>query len=226
MEQDRDSISIFNESEFSRTRLFKSRERLSCLRQLYPTQFKFPEWVPNQRIGRIHRPPHELIKKAYIELVKKKNASSREHERTSHERQLAYRLMIFTNKAILASTWIGHHCFDLFIPNVRSEIGEGRRMRGLAIEVDGDVHNLESKMRKDERKSEILQMIGVGQTHIPNLEFNEPTVKIIQERLKGLKPLDSRERRRLWKRIYLITIALQMNDKAFYDLFIGGGRHD
>ncbi len=220
------TMEIFNESELSKTRIFERRDKLSCLKRLFPTQFDFPDWVPANKMNRLIRPSNLAIRRNYLEVVQKLRSSSREHERTSHERALSDRIRVFTRKTILPSVWIGNHCIDLFIPNVRSQPGEVRKMRGLAIEVDGNVHDLESKMRKDQTKSEVLQMIGIGEVHIPNLEFNEPTVLAIQKNLKDLKPLDSRERRRVWRRIELITIALQMSDDAFYRLFTSGGRHD
>ena len=216
-------MGISHEMRVSKKMLCEARGRLACLDELYPKQFEFPNWVQGELRKDLVRPSFETLHRLYWELVQKKERNSREHLRTHKERAFVENLRTFNAKTILHSVWIGNHCMDIFVPNVRSALGDGRRMRGLVFEIDGDVHFYEDKMRKDEIKSDILKMIGIGETAIPNWQFGEKTIKAIQAGLNGLRPLDSRERRRLWRRIYLLTIAIQMNDKCFYEVFTAGG---
>jgi hypothetical protein len=95
-------------------------------------------------------------------------------------------------------------------------------MRGLAIEVDGDIHNDEAKMKKDELKVRSLAALGIGTLSIANWDFHESVVQHVQRNIGSLKPLESRERRRLWKRIYLFTLAMNLNDREFFRLFQEG----
>lgn len=216
-------MGIAHEMQASKKALWKARERLASINELYPKQFYFPEWVQGEVKSDLARPSFETLHRLYWELVQEKERKSLEHLRTDKERSFVESLRTFNAKTILHSVWIGNHCMDIFVPNVRSPLGDGRRMRGLVFEIDGDVHFYEDKMRKDEIKSDLLKMIGIGEAAIPNWQFGEKTIKALQASLNGFRPLDSRERRRLWRRIYLLTIAIQMNDKRFYEVFTNGG---
>ena len=107
---------------------------------------------------------HEAYQKVTRSLNKTYEA---ETIRTRAERYLHQLLRESTGEDIKASMWIGNHCVDLFIPRI-----------GLAIEVDGDIHDNEMKMRKDELKEEFLAKLGIMVWHINNNEIRRRAVDI------------------------------------------------
>lgn len=199
-----------------------AQDRLSILKRLYPREFTNLK-VNKSTQKNLGRPSFQKLNAEYNSICTVKLIYERETMRTVRELKLLHSFQAATHKHFYHSTWIGSACFDLFVPNVRSNVNGGRVMRGLLIEVDGDVHNLESKMRKDELKIEVAQMIGIGVTSVPNFEFSESTVKNIIEKVNMLQPLESRERRRLWRRIYLLTLAIHLSDDEFFALFSKAG---
>ena len=213
--------SISNEVQES-DRIFKrSRSRLEFLASIYPSDFTFPFEIPTRK-RKHYRPSLATLKDHYYNLCLELEAHSKEQERTPAERRLKRRLASNTQMNIRQSVWIGSHCFDLFIPNVRSIAHHPKRvMRGLAIEVDGDCHNREDKMRKDEAKENRLLYLGIGVVHIENWDFSQPTAVELQKRVGTVRRLDSRERRRLWRRIYSFTLAMNLSEEAFFRLFEG-----
>lgn len=163
-------------------------------------------------------PTDQVLRSAYLKLSAQKS-SNRDCERTHKERTFLKGLKLHSQKQVLPSVRIGGHCVDLFVPNIRSSENGTHVMRGLAIEVDGDIHNDEGKMRKDELKNAMLSILGIGMTSIPNWDLREPTVRILQQQLGSFRRLDSRERQRLWRRIYVLTLAWHLSDREFLSLF-------
>lgn len=214
-------MQIFEESEVGRQKLIRTRTRLGKLSHLYPSQYNFPKWIEAETCSGLKRPTFADLKEAYCKYSSSRR-SSMECYRTPAERAFLMRVQSASKKAVHTSLWIGAHCTDLFVPNVRSQTNGHQVMRGLAIEIDGDAHNHEEKMRKDELKLMTLSMIGIGVLSVPNNEFGEKTVQHILGNLNRLRPLDSRDRRRLWTRIYALTLAIHLSDKQFSSIFNGG----
>ena len=194
--------------------------RLAQVGHLYPGQFEIGHTaVPSRRT--LVRPEDLTIQIKYQELISSLKEKRRHLEclQTYAERRFAHELALATAKDVHCALWIGASCIDLFIPNVRSK-GNGKRvMKGLAIEIDGDSHNYETKMRKDEVKGLMLKCIGIGQTSVANWDLNCISVRNLIEQLKSLRPLDSRDRRRLWRRIQLLTLAAHLPDREFFGMF-------
>jgi len=212
---------IYEEAIKSKRALHSARQRLCWLAGMYPGQFQLPLNFTPVVHGGLRRLSCAELKSEY-ELISStilpRRASQVERQKTMAEREVHKRILNETHKQLHTSVLIGAHFADLFIPNVRSD-DTGKVMRGLVIEVDGDVHNYESKMRKDEVKGLCFKMIGIGVTSIPNHELDEPTISQLLRQIRNLRPLDSRDRSRLWSRIYGLTLAIHTSDSEFISIF-------
>ena len=207
---------VFYENSLISNNFKKSINKLSCINSTYPRLFKFN--LPSST--RAIRPEFEQLKSKYLDLEKKLNLSNPETFKTSAEIRFKKSLKMHSKKQFLSSVWIGSHCIDLFIPNIRSHQNFPKKvMRGLAIEIDGDSHKREQKCIKDERKGYELLSIGIGTMHVPNWEFNETTIKSVLASISTLPTLDTRDRTRLLTRIYLYTLAIHLPDREFFQIF-------
>jgi very-short-patch-repair endonuclease len=210
---------MWQENIEAKSRIKSAANRLSCLKCIYPRDFRSLS-VPKSDAMFV-RPDNEVLRIRYLQLCDELNSRNKDFEVTPAERLLVKQLRSYSSKYIKRSVWIGSYCIDIFIPNVRTDLSNtGWVMRGLAIEVDGDVHNYEPKMAKDERKCEELLKLGIGLTHIHNWDFNKNAVQMLKVSYRDLKTQDSRERRRMWNRIYAYTLAIHLTDKEFFKIFI------
>lgn len=102
------------------------------------------------------------------------------------------------------TVWIGNHNFDVFTASLslRNKVGV-QLSHGLVLEINGPIHDSEAKMKKDSYADESLNRLKIGLFRINSTH----TGRYIAEMLnKETKVTDSRERRRIWKKIYLETI--------------------
>ena len=197
-----------------------ANENLSLIHCLYRRQFRFTRSLQRYDYEELVNRISDIdLRWHYENLIKKLNLRSNESERTFSERKFRMQINHFCKKRVMQSVWIGMQCIDFFIPNIRSSTNLKSTMRGLAIEIDGDVHNYESKMRKDEIKGNALAMLGIGHTSVPNWDVSHPAVRKFLGSLNSSRGLDSRERRRLWRRIYLITLAMHLSKTEFFSIF-------
>lgn len=126
--------------------------------------------------------------------------------KTVHEKICKKAIYTATKTTFLTSMWIGRSNFDFFFPYLAGEIGKKDRMRGLAIEVDGEVHDLEAKMKKDTNKADALMSIGIGVVHIENCDLNSLPWRNLLNEIKHIPKLDFRAKRRLLANVYAYTI--------------------
>lgn len=126
-----------------------------------------------------------------------------------------------TKLEVLRSVWIGNMNIDLFIPSVRSvpgmNNGNGRSLKGIAIEVDGCIHNKIFKMKKDNKKYETLHGLSIGTLSVENQDFKNETVQNLISNLKNLKKLDTRAKKRLMRNIYYTTLIAHKDVILKYD---------
>ncbi len=199
--------------------LEKLEDKIGLITNLYPRLFDIPSKykVPT---GPIRKLSSNELKIAYYEKIPNR-AFVREIKRTNAEIKVlqCIRELARTKRQILPSIWIGSRNIDLFIPNIGGTAKNNKKMRGLAIEVDGDSHKYELKMKKDECKGQQLAFLGIGLTHINNWDLNEKTAKYLFGGMKSISTLDSRERKRMWKRIYLFTLCSQLPYDDFIEIF-------
>lgn len=186
-----------------------------------------------ERMSKLHdmkcKPSMEQLAESYRTLVVKLNASNRKSaERTFAESQVFNAINLASNLKFHRSFWIVNRNVDLFCPGVgqlHAPIRKGYKierepiMRGLAIEVDGPIHDSELKMRKDTSKSDFLHTLGIGHIAIENADVKSRVVQNTIQQLKNLPRLDTRARVRLLRKIYTATIAFHADDSVMAQLF-------
>lgn len=210
---------LLSEFKERKSNWIKSIKKIRALKTIYPRDYNFPSFVEKLSVN-IEPPSFSTLKTEYWELNQKLREQNPQTQRTPSEQYLRDLIAVKTKREVYQSIWIGSYCFDLFIPNIRSSFKHPNRvMRGLAIEVDGDSHNFEGKMKKDNQKGIEALFLGIGETHIKNWDFNKKTALDFRLGVSGLKSLDSRERRRLWRRIFCYTIAIHFPEEQFFELF-------
>lgn len=95
---------------------------------------------------------------------------------------------------IYNSFWIGKYCVDIFIPRFK-----------LVIELDGEVHDKEFKMRKDNHKSNVLKKLGLKEIHIENKDINQYFLNIIKM-LNKKNAINNHNYNKVMRDIHLFTI--------------------
>jgi hypothetical protein len=167
-----------------------------------------------------------ILSLAYRELTEALNAKYPEQAKTTRtEDEFAILLRESTKLEFERSFWIGNLNLDFFFAAIRSskhsdlerlseialspieldQISE-RTFTGMAIEIDGDIHNKYFKLMKDQNKYEVLHRLSISLVCIENQDLNHPTVTTLLESLSGFKRLDHRAKSRLLRNIYLFTI--------------------
>lgn len=130
--------------------------------------------------------------------------------RTSYEIHFERYLKANTKIQFFRSYWIGVKNIDFFITSIGGTVGSRcsrRRGHGLAIEVDGPVHYLESKGRKDSVKCAVLDRLGIIHCVIPNSYVQSSGSRRIVEGIRTAPKIYHRDKIRLLRKIYMETIA-------------------
>ena len=125
-------------------------------------------------------------------------------QQTHKEHKFLRNLRRHTKLRLLPAFWIGRSCFDIFIPAVRG--GGQNKMRGMVIEIDGPVHQIEGKMKKDEMRGEMLKQFGIAHVGIDNATLDGELPRTLIAELKTFKRLDYRARQRLIGNIQAWTV--------------------
>lgn len=159
--------------------------------------------------------PYDQIERTYNALVQHLNKDLPKETTKTLKEDLVYGLIRkATNMKVLRSIWIMKRNIDLFIPGLygSSKIIGSSSFKGLAIEVDGDVHNLQSKMNKDNSKYGQLHTLGIALYTVENHDVYQPSFRAFVDQLPGLPQLDTRGRKRVMRNIYLATLAAHKRD--------------
>jgi hypothetical protein len=211
--------SMDREFSLDQTNTEKATDRLACINKLYPNDYSFEDPLPPGTID-YHKPTFSDLRAQYCEVAVRKQKRKNGIEITHCETSLFDLVKRHTRKHVERSFLVGTYFLDLFIPNVRSSDSHlDRTMRGLNIEVDGDSHYYESKMKKDGKKRSELQCLGIASTSIPNPEVRRSSSIEICKDISRWRTLDSRERRRLWRKIWAFTLAVNLSDEVFFKVF-------
>ena len=107
-----------------------------------------------------------------------------------------------TKMRFMSSVWIGQRNVDILFPQLKTPNGKA----GIAIEVNGDIHERIFKMSKDNHLREILAMLGILTLTVENHSLTNQTTKNLITSLKGLKRISSREEKRFIRGIALFTV--------------------
>lgn len=106
--------------------------------------------------------------------------------------------------------WVGNIAVDFFTPAfgvLRKQQQRGYPLKGIGFEIDGPIHNLESKAKKDLHKEKSLNDLGILVWRFTNDNVYAGINILCREKvLQEFGILCSRARARLWQRIYLTTI--------------------
>ena len=156
--------------------------------------------------------PDEELREHYLALSDLLSSThSGENNVTRFESELKCRIREKTRLKFEKSIWIGRRNIDLFSFAIKGFSLEGKVSKGLAIEVDGGIHNIEFKMKKDQSKYKGLYSLGIAVSVIENHDLNHPCVVALIEGLKSCKRLDTRARDRLRRNIYIYTLVQNIN---------------
>lgn len=162
----------------------------------------------------------ERVNEEYIKLAKSDlRAECCESIKTSKELLVYSKLQKATKLRIYRSFWIGNHNFDFFINGV----GEGD-IKGLAIEVDGSIHDREFKMRKDEHKGRLLGRLGIAHYSVLNHDLNSSDFRGLLRELPKMRRHDSRCKQRVMRNIKILCLVAHFSLEEWIAKFGEGSR--
>lgn len=208
--------SMLREHLGERQRDWNDRLKLSIMYSIYPRLFE-------GRVKAVHglvRVPlksrsssvsiaelHSHYKKAATQLA---TSCPGAMEKTSAERMVRQALKEMGVLYVVTSMWVGRKNIDLMAPGLTGlSMGKNRvRFTGVAIEVDGPSHNFTPKFLADVDKDNLLCLIGAIPFRVKNEEIRDGRILEALSRVCTYSAIDSRSRRRLKKRIYLVTVFL------------------
>lgn len=178
---------------------------------------------------RFQKAPRALLQQQYDKLIIQLNRQYTDAiTRTAAERTVFEKIKRATNIVFYPSVWIVNRNVDLFCPAIGAlhrPILKGQKvdrvpiMRGFVIEVDGSIHDRELKMKKDTSKYRLINALGIGLTVLHNEAVHDVGVNDLIKQLMQLPRLDSRARRRLWRKIYNATLAYHASDEVMVSLY-------
>lgn len=153
----------------------------------------------------------DYLERCYLELVNVLNEKYRPELHKTYFEDILYKLIKGTSRLeIHRSFWIGKRNIDIFIPAVKASVGSSNfnssKFSGLAIEVDGGIHNENFKMKKDQSKLEFLHSLSICSIVVENQDVNHPLVKDLLQHLTEYRNKDFRSKQRLLRNIYLKTL--------------------
>lgn len=173
---------------------------------------KFEAQLPNQRLS-----------DAYLHLSRQLSGYyGRQTVRTSSELNLLHHIRKSTRLRFDHSYWIGNRNFDLFCPCLTGGSSDFElspfKFKGLAIEVDGPIHNTPWKMRKDNSKYEFMHRLKIGMYVVENEDIRSNQVQALIYQLKKLPRLDTRARERVRRNIHLVTLMAHIENPLVKNL--------
>lgn len=139
---------------------------------------------------------------------------SAETTRTLKEDQVSYLIKQECRIKVLRSFWIMKRNVDFFVPSLcgQSSLISKQSFKGLVIEVDGDIHNHQFKMNRDNSKYLQLHKLNIAVHTVENEDLKRESFRAFLRHMKSLPQLDSRGRKRVLRNVYLATLAAHQND--------------
>lgn len=158
--------------------------------------------------------PLDQLELLYESIVARRSGDP-ESQRTKTEEKVFQELRSYYKGQIFRSFWIGNRNVDFFLPSLRGDSAlqsikgfQGSRyFKGLVIEVDGSIHDRKFKMSKDNSKYQLLHKLDIGLLTIENRDMNSEVTLSMLRFIKNLKTVDSRQKRRVFRNVYIKTIA-------------------
>ncbi len=110
---------------------------------------------------------------------------------------------------LMPQVWIGNFLLDYFTPafGVYKTGGRGFRLKGVAFEIDGPIHERQGKSQKDLYKEASLHDLGISVIRLTNEQVYSGSHFLTRSAFDAeYGRLCSRARQRLWSRIHLLTV--------------------
>lgn len=166
-----------------------------------------------EAVGRLYRhiKDRESLSRYYEEVCKSLNQRrSAEFCRTPAEDKFIERFSRNWKIKLYPQAWIGNLCVDLFTPALGRRPSDYRRgflEKGVAIEIDGAIHNAEWKMKKDAHKEKSLNDLKIQLWRFSNEQvFRNVGLPRKGDLAEDFGRLSTQERKRLWGKIQLMTL--------------------
>lgn len=157
----------------------------------------------------------EKLLRYYEDVSQNLNACySSENDVCPTERILINKILAQTNTKLIRNMWIGRRNIDLFLP----QLAHGQ-FEGIAIELNGKIHNSEFKMKKDNFKNKALEDIFLLPISIDVNDLNHPHTSQIINMISRLKKLNKTQEERVLRRIYTKTILANRTNEELFQLF-------
>lgn len=153
--------------------------------------------LPFDRLHQLYMEVEGMLNQLYPEAL----------DRTRSEIKVELAVSSFTKLQILKNYWIGNCNVDVFIPALSGDYINGRKgYSGLAIEIDGYIHDKEFKIKKDLHKIDRLKDFGILVYSLKNEDIESPQFISLLRNINQLKTIDSRRKKRMFRNIYVYTI--------------------
>lgn len=146
-------------------------------------------------------------------------------EKTRSELFFRSLLKKHTKLTVYTSFWIGRRCVDFFLPAIGHENvvirqsedlsikKSSKGMKGLIIEIDGDIHNRGFKMTKDNNRDDDFLGLEIGVFHIENQDIFSNEIHHIIQKISSMPRLAHRTKIAQLNRIKAFTILSILQNK-------------
>lgn len=149
-----------------------------------------------------------MLKALYVEAcLNIKSDFPDAFDRTPSERILQKSISSITRKKYITSFVIGRHVIDGFFPQ-----------HGIGLEVDGNIHDKEFKMKKDARRDENLMSkdLKIKILSVPNYEIQR-IANLLKKFFSTNDRLSYVRERRLLTKVYSFTIVKNFSTQEISD---------
>lgn len=178
------------------------------------------KWCVRKQMSGNQYPPRfptfPELKEVYGQIVHRLNLKYKE-SLMRPQMEIDWFKLITNHRRILfhRTIWIGNNNFDLFTASLAFRNQENKKSNlGLVFEIDGSIHNTEPKMKKDLYAEESLNRLNISLYRINKFHKMDARTILGQTRMT-----DSKERRRIWTKIYLETILTHGTSTEIENLF-------
>lgn len=160
----------------------------------------------------------ETLYQGYSEVLKNLNEVYRnENDVSSQERVFLSMFSSFSKLVPIRNMWIGRRNIDFLFPQLKLTLND-KTYLGIAIEINGGIHNSEFKMKKDTFKDKALLEINIFPISLDtDIPYNNG-LKIL-ESVSQYQSSDSRGRKRVLRKIYIKTILANRTNDQLFELF-------
>lgn len=161
---------------------------------------------------------HSNLEAIYKYICRDLNLKEPDSTTTYSQKMFSQILAKKTRLKFYENVWIGNRNVDFLIPCIKVE-EDGYSCKGVVYEIDGSIHNIEKKIRMDNSLYEQMFKLNLLVKGILNDDLKESTVSSDLAFLLRCPRMSSRERKRLWRNIYILTIYKNMSASLISKIF-------